>query len=533
MLITAMEIENFKGISDRVRIDLKPVTLLFGANSAGKSTIIQALHYAHEIFERGNLNPGKTIRGGSTIDLGGFENLVYNRDLARTIKLHFEGVMEDQDDLPQRFMVTLWEESAAPYGQLLEKNIKFSFEIEVSWSEIEKKPFVQKYQLSLNGDLPIAIIQSLHPNKVFISPSGELQRRLFRDDENSDLIEMFRWWVGVYGCEEYIVAAGSVFEIGLDMPSALPMWGQSLVFKYPFDGQPDERRYPEGYSPESNMGWTFVAFLNIMFVRTGELLCDALGRFLYLGPLREIPSRSFLLERSPEQARWASGLAAWDVLQQATDDFIDEFNKWFTGPDHLNTGYSIFLSRFKEVEDNSPLMLAIANGLALDDDERIADYLNSLPTKTRLYLRDEKTGITLLPHDIGIGISQLAPVIVLALHAQNSLAVIEQPELHIHPALQVALGDLFITQAKAKNNVFLLETHSEHLLLRLLRRIRETHEDELPPGVEGLTPENLAIYYIEPGDSGMKVRKLEVDETGDSSNKWPDGFFEERHGELY
>jgi uncharacterized protein YuzE len=55
-MITAIEIENFKGIGERVRVPLKPITLLFGANSSGKSSIIQALHYAREIFERGNFN---------------------------------------------------------------------------------------------------------------------------------------------------------------------------------------------------------------------------------------------------------------------------------------------------------------------------------------------------------------------------------------------------------------------------------------------------------------------------------------------
>ena len=82
--------ENFKGIKNPVRVELKPITLLFGPNSAGKSTIIQALHYALEIFERQNLNPDRTLLGGNHIDLGGFESLVYQHDLSLPIKLGFE-----------------------------------------------------------------------------------------------------------------------------------------------------------------------------------------------------------------------------------------------------------------------------------------------------------------------------------------------------------------------------------------------------------------------------------------------------------
>lgn len=84
-MITAVEIENFKGIRDRVRVELKPLTLLFGANSAGKSTIIQALHYAREIFEQHNLDAHRTRSGGDALDLGGFKNLVHNHELSRPI----------------------------------------------------------------------------------------------------------------------------------------------------------------------------------------------------------------------------------------------------------------------------------------------------------------------------------------------------------------------------------------------------------------------------------------------------------------
>ena len=89
-MITAIEIENFKGIGDRIRIDLKPITLLFGANSSGKSTIIHALHYAREVFVRGNLDADRTETGGDFVDLGGFRNFVHNHDLDRQVALRLD-----------------------------------------------------------------------------------------------------------------------------------------------------------------------------------------------------------------------------------------------------------------------------------------------------------------------------------------------------------------------------------------------------------------------------------------------------------
>ena len=90
MAITAITIENFKGIKGPVRVELKPVTLLFGPNSTGKSTIIQAFHYACEIFSQNNLDPHKTVTGGKIVDLGGFKNFVHNHDTTLPIKLRFD-----------------------------------------------------------------------------------------------------------------------------------------------------------------------------------------------------------------------------------------------------------------------------------------------------------------------------------------------------------------------------------------------------------------------------------------------------------
>ena len=114
----------------------------------------------------------------------------------------------------------------------------------------------------------------------------------------------------------------------------------------------------------------------------------------------------------------------------------------------------------------------------------------------------------------------MVPVVVAALRKQDGVLGIEQPELHVHPAIQVGMGDLFIRAAAgdpdrlSSGKTLIIETHSEHIMLRLLRRIRETTDDELPPGVAGLTPEDLSIIYVESGDDGVRFRSLHVDSGG-------------------
>jgi AAA15 family ATPase/GTPase len=86
-LIRSITLKNFKGFSEEVRINLRPITLLFGANSAGKSSVLQAMQYVNEVLSGGNLDADATRHGGEVLGLGGFQNLVHGRDLSRSIEI--------------------------------------------------------------------------------------------------------------------------------------------------------------------------------------------------------------------------------------------------------------------------------------------------------------------------------------------------------------------------------------------------------------------------------------------------------------
>ena len=80
----------------------------------------------------------------------------------------------------------------------------------------------------------------------------------------------------------------------------------------------------------------------------------------------------------------------------------------------------------------------------------------------------------------------------------------------------------------------LIETHSEHLLLRILRRIRETNEGELNPATfPSVRPDQVAVYFVESKEGRTMVTPLRIDETGEFIDRWPRGFFEERAKELF
>ena len=185
----------------------------------------------------------------------------------------------------------------------------------------------------------------------------------------------------------------------------------------------------------------------------------------------------------------------------------------------------------------------------------------SEPSRTRVFLEEEASGLELTAKDVGAGISQVFPVVAAAATQWFSQISIEQPELHVHPALQTSLADVFIESHFKNHNRFLLETHSEHLVLRFLRRIEETHSNpdskyfeadrltgnvtdesgremyiEGVPTGEGkhpaVTSQDLAIYYVEPSSAGAIFHKIEISPDGDMTD-WPNGFFTEREEELF
>jgi predicted ATPase len=118
-------------------------------------------------------------------------------------------------------------------------------------------------------------------------------------------------------------------------------------------------------------------------------------------------------------------------------------------------------------------------------------------------------------------VGQVLPVLTQVFYAPpKSTVLMEQPEIHLHPGVQAELADLFIAAINAREESaprdvqLIIESHSEHLLRRLLRRIAE----------EELRESDVAMYFCSPADAGATIGRLEVDSYGDIRN-WPIDFF--------
>ena len=168
----------------------------------------------------------------------------------------------------------------------------------------------------------------------------------------------------------------------------------------------------------------------------------------------------------------------------------------------------------------------------LSEDDPWSYYALAQPAAVRLFLQDG-SGQKVDFQDVGSGVPFVLPI----LHAVacQGFVKIQQPELHLHPALQSSLADVFIEELHRNGHgQLLIETHSEHLLLRLLRRIRDTEKNNCLLEEMKLTNKQIAVHYFDPQiDGGTLVTQQLVTPLGDFYNDWPRGFFAERNRDLF
>ncbi|OWF75503.1 hypothetical protein B4903_20025 [Yersinia frederiksenii] len=148
-----------------------------------------------------------------------------------------------------------------------------------------------------------------------------------------------------------------------------------------------------------------------------------------------------------------------------------------------------------------------------------------------IILEDRRNKTQVTPMDVGFGIGQVLPIITDAVISRDNIICVEQPEIHLHPRLQAHLADLFIDSVIHRDpvkgdrikNQWIIETHSESLILRIQRRIRE----------KKISKELVKVYYVNAEDGGSKILELPLDDDGDFTVHWPHGFFDERANEIF
>jgi hypothetical protein len=532
--LAAFHIGKFKAFNQTQRIPIKPITLVFGPNSAGKSSFIQSLALAHEACRMPDrtLDIHHTQLGGRAIELGGFQQYVHRRDISQQvtwgIELNAEQLNANLASLCGNAKIIHFQ---VDFGVLLDDQGKpigspVANFMTISADGLEWLRFARRKSGSNQ-----LILLSLHPQQPILSL---LAQRLGKDHDAAELAQ----------------------TIARFLPAVIVHAKGLLPFIPPVT---------ESTSIESRFMDMLRTFINGVTMSIEK----ELNHLQYLGPLRSLPPRHIAFAERDDTDWFAGGGFAWDVVRK-NEQVRATVNAWL-GSSKLKTPYQLKVRSFIPLDQAMfPIMAGlrdlfghyeeiIAPDEAQEDQEQgelrhstyylgqdqylLQDQASALVKKMEtaqtdtideLVLIDQRNNTIVAHCDVGTGISQVLPVLVMAYGARRQLLAIEQPEIHLHPALQAELGDVFIdTALSERQNTVILETHSEHLILRLLRRIRETTEGELPEGLLPLTPADVCVIYIQPDGAGSRAIEIDITTDGDFAQNWPDGFFAERAKELF
>ena len=524
-MITAIEIENFKGISTRQKIEFAPLTLIFGANSAGKSTIVHAMHFFREVLATGNGEVDEIQMTDCELRLGGFKNLIHKHDDENgriSIRVDVPTHSTDQFRRSIADLISLADLDSALDQEIFRKISTIGMEINVG------KHF-QDCRIDQRPEYPVIV-----KFKLF------LDGQVFLETEATNLLDD----------EDNVGSVANMYFIDLEHP-LLEMHGDRTVLQCVFEksGLSVEKYDEENGDPPAPIEHTRGALpthrsltgqpsvwglLERLMVDVIDHTSDILQKSCHLGPIREIPERGRRTSLKSNKRSWYRGQAAWQKLTEKDPDgsvMIEETEK--------NSDRRWWVLDLKHWIDAPFSLERIGVWTSHEGDWAGGYYREADQRDVEVILRDLRTDTPVSLSDVGVGISQFIPVLVAALDQSLPIAFIEQPELHLHPKQQAMLGDVFAAQTSrgarwykppdgkdSQERTIIVETHSELLILRLLRQVRETNLGMANSKGISLSPLDLKVYYVGSNEEGTVFKEIQISDTGKFVQPWPDDFFE-------
>ncbi|MHB1643280.1 MAG: DUF3696 domain-containing protein [Acidithiobacillus sp.] len=444
-MLTSLHIKNFKAWKDTGPIRLAPLTVIFGANSAGKSSLGHLLlalkQTALSADRKRPLNLGDE---NALIDLGTFAECLHNHNLKNTL------AFELRWKIPGKEL-----EARNPLSQQKFAGDELQLAVTLS-ADAKEQPRVDKltYQLLRKTESQLAV------NYV-------------RDDKNK-----------------------------LDISSSEYKFVRNTGRSWPLD-EPDKFYR---ISDQSRARFQNAEFLSDFALSTEAIL----NSVYYLGPLRDHPKRIYSWSgETPESVGQKGEFAIAAILAASAQE-----RKLNRGPKKRLTRFDAFIAQWLKE-------LGIIESFAV---KPVAEGRKEYEVVVKTHTTASEVKIT----DVGFGVSQVLPALVQAFYCPpNSTIWMEQPEIHLHPQVQAELADVFISATQARENgkerrvQLIVESHSEHFLNRLQRRVAEG----------AVAPEDVTVYFCRRAGFATELEPLRLNMFGEIEN-WPENFFGDEMADI-
>jgi predicted ATPase len=451
-MLTKMRLENFKSWRE-LDLDLSNITILFGTNSSGKSSVLQSLLLLKQTAMGFDRKQPINLGGGAQdyVDFGSYRDLVFEHSEEKHVCTKLEWATDAQ-------IPVSGDRRAIPLNKLA-------------------------YTVQWEYHLPSGNVVIRRLGYDIISPSDErISLHLGRqpqDNQDKSIV--------------YALEKPSNVEI-----SPLSKDVERFSFGEPF-------RVESCYAIAPNLSLSGSDFSDLHSNQFSEQFEILVGQMNYLGPLRGYPQRFYAWRGATPKEIGPRGENTIEALLASEHEKRVRF-------------YPTLVSSLLEPVAHWLKEMQLAHEFRIEPAD---DKLRLYETKVRI--KPEKVESSIV--DAGFGIAQVLPVITLLFSApEDSIILLEHPELHLHPCAQSNLADLLLEVAEKRNLQLIVESHSEHLLRRLQRRIAEAEN-------KFATPETIKLYFCELENGESKLRPVGIDKYGQIAN-WPKDFFGDISGDL-
>ena len=485
-MIDELRLDMFQGFGQPQTIPLRPFTLIYGPNAAGKSSILRALRLLNQsVNARGS--ESSFLFDGDEISMASFQNTIYQHEVSEP-----DGALVPMDlGCTLRVEPTpssrsndwhFWFSGVTIDWSLVAPGIVGSVELQFHTREPRLEDVLFSFDVVPRGNRPVVATvfsgeetlkevemgRARPTSGAVANMSVESQRSYEAEQEYNSNFDL-SW-------EEFIL------ETAFHMSSILPR-------PYPENHPANRRARTEGSSGRFLGSSRQGRFLAELLSMPMQLLNRQARATAYVGPLREITRRldfvqakeTFVdpldsLEEPSNQEAHDSLLSAW--LERLTDG-----------------RYSFQRVEFKSEE------VGIFGALQAD------------------FIYDNFTDTQVSFQDVGVGLSQVMPILrslmtIKSGSGKTKTLLIEQPELHLHPKMQMHLADLLIDAATRRGVQILAETHSEAFLLRVQKRLREGTLDV----------SDVQVLYVDNDGGNNFVRQIPLERGLDFEAELPISF---------
>ncbi|NUU61258.1 AAA family ATPase [Paenibacillus agri] len=512
----SFKLSNIKSFSEYSEVELKKINIFVGRNSSGKSSLIRFPVVLSQTFQEDIHTP--LLLFGKLIDYGNFDDVIYNHEGEKFAFGFGFSAKELRHEIMRRNNIHIHDM----------KNLMRHFyknfdevDIEVEVKKVNKKMIVDSFHLLIDKKLVLTIKREAKKNKYDIRIHGvlEIGKMGLSELTNPELINMN---VSFNKFIPDIQMYGEILKDTFKNNLGIKKEDEELfnVISNHFTNR--EYLYQDLFELESNIAEGIIpegmkkrieelnTIMKNLLIYSAILssIYTKLNKFsnqvTYIGPFRENPERVYRDSENSFNDVGKNGENTSLLLRQADQNknfLLNKVSDWFKA----SMGYTINID---EIENSNLFKVVVSS-----TDGRSKDNLI----------------------DVGYGIAQVLPIVtqIFMEHSSNdefrrtvynmgkkSTIIIEQPELHLHPAAQANLANLFVEKSLSEiDSRILIETHSEHLIRRLQVLIAD-------PDIK-INHQDVAFYYIDKSNDGSScVKRMELNDKGQFTDKWPSGFFD-------